>query len=207
MADRVLKIEDSAFYRQALIISEVLRRHYKDARPPDPGDLLMVAVAIGNEVRWTPGRTPQALGFARFKHGAALRPEEWRRIWPPSQELIDHSPRQWRDWLCCAAETFSEAQGWEKSPEKKFTPSALAVRSRPRLAKRAALPEPWKLALAGFASWLAAILAQRGLRISTRETSPFTKTCSDLLLFIVPADKMPTFSKLSRELGKIIDIS
>ena len=114
--------------------------------------------------------------------------------WPPPKQAVEWIPkdaspewlaarREWRDAIAAAPRLFTRP---------------------PRFAKQGPLPTRWALVLGAFAPRLASILVQTGAPVSTRSTSPFTKTCRDILIKLLPNEKMPAISTVSDALLKIV---
>ena len=185
--------------RLIVVIRRILETHYCDARLPSPDHLILVAWEAAHATRWSKEWTPQRLGRARADYFRRF-PNATRKLaatWPPPPTAIEFFSR------LATAKQRSPGEDWESWRAAVETAPRLFTRP-PRFAKQGPLPTRWALVLGAFAPRLASILVQTGAPVSTRSTSPFTKTCRDILIKLLPNEKMPAISTVSDALLKIV---
>jgi hypothetical protein len=189
-------------WRPAAWVHDRVRHNYGPAHEIPPAGAFVIVGAACARLATFPPRTPQQRGRLRFErarlaalasnpdaepaaraHARSIIAE--RRAWPPSAETLDALfPGFPRERL-------------NLSPE-------LRTRRFPRPSRQGPAPKQWPLALPAFAPWLASVLIQHGLPVSLRKTSPFTKTCRDLLALIYWQEKPPSCSTVSAVLRKFL---
>ena len=189
--------EETPELHNARLIVVILRRRYgENARLPSPDHLILVAWEAAHATRWSKEWTPQRAGRVRADYFRRY-PNAMRKLvmgWPPPKLAIEWIPknaspewlaarREWRDAIAAAPRLFTRP---------------------PRFAKQGPLPTRWALVLGAFAPRLASVLVQTGAPVSTRSTSPFTKTCRDILIRLLSKEKMPAISTVSDALRKIV---
>ena len=178
------------------MIGRRLETHYRDARLPQADHLGLVAWEAAHAKEWTATWKPQRLGRARAQYvrrfpNAARKPV---MVWPPPKSAIEWIPAD------ASPKWLAERKEWRAAVE-----SAPRLFARPpRFAKQGPLPKRWALVLGAFAPRLASVLVQAGAPVSTRSSSPFTKTCRDILRSLLQNEKLPAISTVSDALRKII---
>ena len=202
MADRAAKditapsAEETPELHNAKLIWCILRTHYRDARLPSPDHLIPTAWDAAHATRWSKDWTSQRLGRARAQYVRRF-PNATRKlvmVWPPPKLAIEWIPAD------ASPKWLAERKEWRAAVE-----SAPRLSARPpRFAKQGPLPKRWALVLGAFAPRLAGVLVQFGAPVSTRSSSPFTKTCHDILRGLLPNEKLPAISTVSDVLRKII---
>ncbi|MDA8249486.1 MAG: hypothetical protein M0Z28_09915 [Rhodospirillales bacterium] len=115
--------------------------------------------------------------------------------WPPPKETIEWMLKDKIRQQCAVNREWLEAI--DQNGPCLFT-------RRTHFAKQGPIPERWTRLLGIFAPWLASILMSRGVPVSTRSTSPFTKTCCGILGGLLPKEKPRKPSTVSEALAKII---
>lgn len=189
-------------WRPAAMVRGIVRHNYGTARGIPPIGAFVIVGAACARLSTFPPRTPQQRGRLRYERvrlaALARNPDAEpaaradaqsiiaeRKAWPPSPEVRAALPPGFpRERLNC-------------SPE-------LRTRRFPKPSRQGPAPKEWPLALPVFASWLASVLIQHGLPVSMRKTSPFTKTCRDLLALIYWQEKPPSCSTVSNVLRKFL---
>ena len=206
--------EEAPHRHNAELIRRILITHYgEDVRLPPAEHFTVVALVAAQAALWAQKWTPKRLGQARAAYF-----KELRRLDQVRKEFFKDFPTRERaiEWIRKNA-----SQEWHKANMELV--AALAVTetrklaaidqngprlfTRPtRFAKQGPIPERWTRLLGLFATWLASSLVSRGVPVSTRSTSPFTKTCCGILGGLLPKEKPRKPSTVSEALAKIIEI-
>lgn len=180
-------------WENARLARAIVATHYPEVAEFHVSAFLFLGLTCRNHAA-APPMTPQAAGRRRYEIGRLPRERfpRWQVIWPPplaaAKTLPDVTARWLRNRLAGTA---------ERRLMVNYLPSST----------RGPLPQRWALTLRDVAPWLAAVLVQNELPVSTRKTSAFTKTCRDLLQSIHPDQKLPSLSTISRVLGNILQFS